>query len=187
MRIGGPIKAYELLGLFLFLRYGIKKPRDLVTKGFFIMFVISPILSWFNSWFVDIPISYYVRYPEAIHSVKFGGRMYSFFQLILSIASYCVVYNIIYSKNLWLRFDHWIRTLIRIGVVISIIGMIDAFFFNFIAILPDFVQNIGEYKGRNNGLFLEPSMYVLYQTWITLFSFVYRHKFRGNEGGIFVY
>lgn len=186
MRIGGPIKVYELLGLFLLMRYGIKKPRDLVTWGMFIMFVLSPILSWFNSWFVDIPISYYSRYPEASNSVKFGGRIYSFFQLLFSIVSYCVAYNIIYSKNLWIRFDRWIRTLIKIGVVISIVGMIDAFVFNPIAMLPDFIQNVGEYKGRNNGLFLEPGMYVLYQTWITLFSFVYRDRFRGNGGGIFM-
>lgn len=187
MRIGGPIKVYELLGLFLLMRYGIKKPRDLVTWGMFVMFVLSPILSWFNSWFVDIPISYYSRYPEAANSVKFGGRTYSFFQLLFSIVSYCVAYNIIYSKNLWVRFDRWIRTLIKIGVVISIIGMIDAFIFNPIAMLPDFIQNVGEYEGRNNGLFLEPSMYVLYQTWITLFAFVYRNKFRGNRGGYFLW
>ena len=187
VRIGGPIRVYELLGLLLLVRYGIQKPKDMVTWGMFIMFVLSPILSYLHSWFVDIPISYYRRYPEAVDSFKFGGRTYSCFQMLFSIVSYCVACNIVYSKNLWVRFDKWIRTLIKIGVVISIIGLIDAFVFNPIAMLPSFVQNVGEYKGRNNGLFLEPSMYVLYQTWMVLFSYVYRKKFKGNHGKIFLW
>ena len=187
VRIGGPIRVYELLGLLLLVRHGVQKPKDLVTWGMFIMFVLSPVLSYLHSWFVDIPASYYRRYPEAINSFKFGGRTYSCFQMLFSIVSYCVAYNIIYSKNLWVRFDKWIRILIKIGVVISIIGMMDAFVFNLIALLPGFVQNIGEYKGRNNGLFLEPSMYVLYQTWIVLFSYAYRKKFKGNRGKMFLW
>lgn len=77
-----------MLGLLLLMRHGVQKPKDLVTLGMFIMFVLSPILSYLHSWFVDIPISYYHRYPEAVNSLNFGGRTYSRFQIAHSLCTF---------------------------------------------------------------------------------------------------
>lgn len=186
LRIGGPIRIYEIIGLLMLLLFGVKKPTDLLTWGFFILFVLSPIISFINSFFVDIPPSFFTRYPAAHSSFKFSGRTYSVFQLLFSIVCYVVVREIIVSKNIWVNFSKWSKRLVVIGFYISIIGILNAFVYNAISKLPEFIQNIGEYKFRNNGLFLEPSMYVLYQTWIVLLSFVHRKNFANSRGTIYL-
>lgn len=184
LRLGGPLRMYEILGLILLIRFGFKKPKGILWWGAFLMFVVSPLVSFLNSFFIGIPLSYYTRYPEAAHTFKFSGHLFSCLQVLFSIMCFCVSMHIYKEDKLYQQIDKWMPKVVLIGTAIAIYGIISLFTVNVIALyLPKFIQGIGNYVDkRNSGFFMEPGMYVLYQSWITLFCFYYRKKWgwKGN-------
>lgn len=183
INLGGSFKIYELLGFIYFCRNGLVWPKNFIYYSFFILFVLSPTLSWICAFISGIPESFFVKYPEAIGTFKYGSLKYSFFQLIFMYVNFSVISGIYRERYIYENINSLIKKIIIIGTAISIYSIISCLTIDVIATyLPDSIQHKAIYHFRSCGMSLEPSFYVLYQAWVTIFSFYNKKCFKNNYG-----
>lgn len=178
INIGGCFKIYELLGLLLTIRYRWNFKKILFSLSGFVFFVLSPIVSFCISIFRERPHTYYDLFPETVGSFKFDSFIYPLLQTIFMIANFAVIIHIINEKKLYLNFRDLQKTIVIVGSVIAGISLFNCCFIDLFNYIPTFLHNKHSYIFRSSGFSIEPSTYVLYQTWIVLFTFFSKEYFR---------
>lgn len=182
INIGGKLKIYDLLGIYILFKYKHSCPKNFTMLGFLILFIVSPLLSFISSLFIEIPSNFYFKYPEALNSIKFGSKIFSILQMLFAFYNFAVVVAIYREKSLYENLSSWMRKIIIIATAISVYSIISAFTIDVIATyFPKIIQNFAKQPFRSHGFFMEPGYYIPYQTWITLFAFALRKTFKyGN-------
>ena len=180
INVGGSLKIYEVLALLILLLYRPKIKWDTITIGLFILFVFSPLLSFFNSLlFLNRPDIFFVHYKEARDSLKFDNPLYTFLQLIYMFFNFAVIIAIIKNDYIYINIDKIVKKVVWVGTFISIYSLICFIIdYNPILQLPNSIQKISLYHYRTLGFSQEPSFYVLFQGWIVLFSFYLKDKMK---------
>ena len=178
LRIGGSFKIYELLSLILLLKFRNHGFWTSKLIALWVLFVLSPIVSFCYSWlFLDIPSDFYLRYPEATESFKFGNRIFSVLQIIYMLFCFSALSGIYRERRLYKYFDYLRRYIVIIGTCIAVYSLFALFVYDPIPYLPSFLQNKSVYDFRSSGLSQEPGNYVIYQVWVVLFTYYAKELF----------
>ena len=181
IRIGGSFKIYELLAICL-LGVNLFTPTKSRYSSYinlytFCFFIVSPLLSYISSYiFLDYPSGFYRTYEDT-DSFKFNYWIFPGLQLVYMFFNYTAFNSIVKSKKIYDYFTDIIKICIWIGTGIAAYSLFAMFIVDFIAKLPEFLQNKHEYGFRSTGLSQEPSFYVLYQTWVVLMIFYSKNLF----------
>lgn len=186
INIFGCFKSYEILGLFLLSKFKWKYKSCLFSNGAFIFFVLSPIISFFFSLIIGRPDSYYKLYPEIIGSIKFDSIIFPLLQMIFMMLNFVVLAQIISNNNYYKQFDTIRKNLVYIGTLIAFCSLFNMFVFDIFQYLPSIIQNKHHYNFRSSGFSIEPSSYVLYQTWIVLYTYHSKDLFKKKTWKIFI-
>lgn len=187
INIFGCFKIYELLGLFLLSKFKWQYKSCLFSNGAFIFFVLSPIVSFFFSIIMERPYSYYELYPDTIGTIKFDSMIFPLLQMVFMMLNFVVLAQIVSNKNYYRQFDTIRKNLVYIGTFIAFCSLFNMFVFDVFQYLPSIIQNKHHYDFRSSGFSIEPSSYVLYQTWITLFTFYSKELFRKKTWRVFMF
>ena len=179
IRIGGSFKIYELLALILLLKFKSPAVKDLTQTCLWILFILSPIVSFIHYiLFLGTPKTFYLHYPTAIGSFKFDSILFTILQIVYMLFCYSAISKIYKDKWLYHNFNKLRKTITIVGTSIAIYSLFALFVYDPVPHLPTFVQNKGIFFFRSGGLSQEPSMYVIYQTWIVLFNYYSKDLFR---------
>lgn len=178
-RIGGSFKIYELLALILLLKYKNPPIKDFKQFLLLVLFVVSPVISFIHFVLcLDIPKTFYLHYPEVIGSFKFDSILFTVLQIIYMLFCYSALSKIYKDHWLYINFDKLRKTTVIIGTCIAIYSLFAIFIYDPIPYLPNFIQNKSIYIFRSGGLSQEPSIYIIYQTWIVLFNYYSKDLFK---------
>lgn len=185
IKIGGEstFKIYELLGLILLMQ-GIKYRKMIFLQCCFIYFIIAPCLSLLWGWLVlGYPTGFFVRYAHEpiLQSLRFNYYIFPVFCLMLMFANYCAIYSIVTSDWIYRNVYKVLRLFVYVGTVISLFSLLTLAGYNIRSILPSFLYNSRNYVDiRSSGFSLEPSNYIIYQTWVVIFILAIRNQFKGT-------
>lgn len=178
INVGGSLKIYEILGLFMLLYYGINAKCDVISRLLLGLFVVSPILSLVSFYICDDVSSFYHVYGETRDSFRFNIFIFPILQLLYMLMNYVVYYNLYYTKTLYYRFETIKKWIILGGTLIAVYSILSLFVGDIITLLPNFIQNKHVYGSfRASGFSQEPSSYVFYQGWIILMLYYSKHSF----------
>lgn len=190
LRIGGSFKLYEILAIFvliydvLIFLSGNKSTKQIASNNakqlsimLLLFFIMSPLISYVTAIFNDYPYEFFVKYPDEESSFRFNYYFFPLLTLVYMFFNYSVFNGIMQSDRIYERFEKVIKVSIYIGSFIAIYALFAIFVYDFVAKLPDFLQNKKSYIMRANGFSQEPGAYVLYQSWIVLFTFFSRNLF----------
>lgn len=182
IRIVGAFKIYELFALILFLKYRTYVISDLRMFSLWVLFVLSPIISYVVSFFfIDIPNSFFITYKEARGSFKFDNPFFPLMQLVYMLFCYATLFTIYTENRLYENFERLHKCIVYVGTGIAIYSLFSLFVWDPVLALPSFIQKKTQYTFRSGGLSQEPSNYVIYQTWITLFVYYSKEFFTKNK------
>lgn len=181
---GSTFKIYELLGLILLMQ-GIKCRRMMLfLQCCFFYFIIAPCLSLLWGWLVlGYPtgfFDYFVGNPE-LDSFKLNYYIFPVFCLIFMFANYCAIYGIVTNNWIYRNVHRVIRVFVYVGTVISLFSLLTIIGFDIRSILPAALYTSRGYIDvRSSGFSLEPSSYIIYQTWVVIFILAIRNHFKGK-------
>lgn len=183
LRIGGSLKLYEIIAIilviFIIITAKIKPKIDLISALVKTLFVISPIISLTYAYiFLDYPTSFYTTYRNEHLSLKFSYSFFPILQLLYMFFNYAVIITIYKNDILYEKLDKLIKTFVIIGTCIAIYSLFSMFVIDLVPLLPELIQYKQPYIMRSTGLSQEPSFYVLYQSWVTLFTYYSKRYFR---------
>ena len=179
IRIGGSLNIYELLSFILLIKYRNYGFWNGKLIALWVLFVLSPLISYgYSSLFLDIPYSFYLQYPEAKESFKFGNSFFSVLQVIYMLFCFTALSGIYRERKLYEHFDSLRKYIVLIGTGIALYSLFALFVYDPITHLPSFLQNKTIYTFRSGGLSQEPGNYVLYQGWVVLFSYYAKDLFK---------
>lgn len=187
VRVGGSFRLYELLALALLMvsiaSRSIFRQRELWSFAFL---VFSPVLSlvvFWVAWKDDIS-GYYERFGVLgqLRYTTWAATVVPCFYFLLCWVAFSEISR---SKALFSRRELVIRWIVYSGNFIGLFALFAAFMNGVLGVqtpiqlLPEFVQNVGKisYGFRAYGFSQEPSFYVLYQGWVILLTYYYRHLF----------
>lgn len=173
LRIGGSFKLYELLALLLLIidllfihRLKLAGPVALIAFGFFI---ISPIISYcYSNLILSYPSGYYLKYPEAASYFKFNYYAFPLLLMVYMFFNFSAFNEIALSSHVYVKLNKILKVSVVIATCIAVYSITVMFTGDFILKLPSYIQNKRYYAFRSSGFSQEPSIYVLYQTWICL-------------------
>lgn len=181
INVGGTLKLYEILALIILFFYWPKFEWNWTMAGFFLLFVISPILSFaYSSLFLEKPLVFFYRYSESRGSFRFDNFGFNVLQVIFMFFNFAVVAAIANNKWIFLHMPAILKKSLYIGTGIALFSL--ACFVvndNPIYYLPKWIHHLTRYYYRVQGLSQEPSFYVLYQCWIVIINFYLKDKFNG--------
>ncbi|CAG9888850.1 hypothetical protein BOVA604_197 [Bacteroides ovatus] len=181
LRIGGSFKIYELLSLILLLKYRNHGFWNSKLIALWVLFVFSPIISFcYSFFFLDIPPDFYLRYPEAKESFKFGNSFFAVLQIVYMLFCFAALAGVYRERNLYKYFNHLRKYIVIIGTCIAVYSLFALFIYDPILDLPSFLQHKSEYDFRSSGLSQEPGNYVVYQVWVVLFTYYAKNLFSKN-------
>lgn len=187
IRLGGSFKIYELLAFILLLKFKSPPIKNYKLIFLWILFVASPIISFVHfALFLNIPKSFYMHYPEVIGSFKFDSILFTVLQVVYMLFCFSTLSNIYQSQWLYANFNKLRKAVVIVGTCIAIYSLIAVFIYDPIPYLPNFIQNKSIYLFRSSGLSQEPSMYVIYQTWVVLFNFYSKDLFKKHTWKIMI-
>lgn len=184
IKIGGSLKIYEVAAILLMLVLIINQLqyKPILKTAMiipFLLFVVSPILSTaFAYIFLSYPNSFFLYYPGTQGSFKFNYYVFPLLQILYSLFNFTVINAIYTDKHLLPNLDKLLKFFVIVGSIISVYSLISFFTVDIITLLPSFIQNKSIYQFRTTGISKEPSGYVFYQGWITLFTFAIRNQFK---------
>ncbi|MEH0876406.1 O-antigen ligase family protein [Pectobacterium cacticida] len=195
IRVGGSFKVYELFAFFLFflsLASGsIGKQKELFSLLFFVLSPLISLLFFYVAWSDDIN-GYYERFGnkyEFRYNVYVATLVPCFYYFLCWIAfSEISKSDVLYSNRYSI-----IKKIILIGHFIGWYSLSTAFLNSVVGLpslvqmLPEWLQNVGgeNYGFRAFGFSQEPSFYVLFQGWVFLLTYHYRHLWGKFLGGFF--
>lgn len=178
INVGGSLKIYELLGLFLLCLYGIGWGKNILIHLLFFFFVLSPIMSLLSFYLMDAEVSsFYRAYPVVKDKFRFNIFIFPFLQLLYMLTNYTVCYYLYFDRKLYRNFETVKKWMVIVGFWISVYSLISMFTVDVVTKLPEFIQNKHGYEFRSSGFSQEPSSYVLYQGWIVLITFYSKNSF----------
>ena len=180
INIFGCFKSYELLGLFLLSQFKWQYKSCLFSNGAFIFFVLSPAISFLFSLIIGRPESYYQLYPDVIGSIKYDSIIFPILQMIFMMLNFVVLSQLVQNKIYYKQFDIIRKNLVKVGSFIAFCSLFNMFVIDIFQYLPSIIQNKHHYDFRSSGFSIEPSSYVLYQTWIVLFTYYSKDLFKRN-------
>lgn len=180
---GSTFKIYELLGLILLMQ-GIKYRKMIFLQCCFFYFIIAPCLSLLWGWLVlGYPTGFFdhfAGYPT-LHSLKLNYYIFPFFCLIFMFANYCAIYSIVTNDWIYRNVYKVLRLFVYVGTVISLFSLLTLIGFDIRSILPAALYTSRGYiDARSSGFCLEPSSYIIYQTWVVIFTLAIRNQFKGK-------
>lgn len=174
IRVGGSLKLYEVFALALMaVMLLTARPTQIriFTLLAFLFFVVSPVFSYLYSvFFLGYPKGFYLQYPGAA-GFKFNFYLFPVLQLLYMFFNFAAIEGIYSSRKLYAYFEQIVKNMVIVGTIISVYSITASLTVDVIHMLPNFIQNKALYHFRSSGLSQEPSFYVLYQSWICLFSF----------------
>lgn len=181
VRVGGSFKVYELIAVILLLISTFKlSDTGKIPKITFIallFFIVSPVISFiYSNFFLPYPSGFFSHYADTSTSFKYNYYIFPVLQLFLMCLCVFIFSNIIAAESLYFNFDKLLKSCIFFGTIICFYSFIALNGFDFVASLPNFIQNKFP-QVRATGLSQEPGTYVLYQTWITLFVIYSKHLY----------
>ena len=185
LNIGVNIKLYEILGIILLFTYkSIRPKRNIAYIGFLILFVISPIASLIHFLIsVDIPESFYAKYPDAMNSLKYSrGSIFPILILIYMFYNYAVVCGLYHEGKIFYRFNKLVKWIVYIGTLIAVYSIFSVVIGkDLVTYLPSIIQEKRNYINRTTGFCAEAGSYAFYQTWVTLFCFFGKKNFKPTK------
>lgn len=187
IRLGGSFRLYELFAVLLLLSSlacgSLFKQRELWSTFFFVVApVLSATLFWLG-WKDDIR-GYYESFGVR-GEFRYGVFVAVAVPLLYYILSGVAFTEISKSRLIFERRETVVVFFVLVGNAIAIVALLSSLMNGMfgiatpIQLLPDFIQNVGKlsYGFRTYGFSQEPSFYVLYQGWVFLITYAYRHQF----------
>lgn len=127
---------------------------------------------------------YFVGNPE-LDSFKLNYYIFPVFCLIFMFANYCAIYGIVTNNWIYRNVHRVIRVFVYVGTVISLFSLLTIIGFDIRSILPAALYTSRGYIDvRSSGFSLEPSSYIIYQTWVVIFILAIRNHFKESYIGM---
>lgn len=96
-------------------------------------------------------------------------------------ANYCAIYSIVTNDWIYRNVYKVLRLFVYVGTVISLFSLLTLIGFDIRSILPAALYTSRGYiDARSSGFCLEPSSYIIYQTWVVIFTLAIRNQFKGK-------
>lgn len=176
---GSTFKIYDFLSALLAIKYKISI-NDFFTFITLILFVIAPTISTLYGYIIiGYPDNFFIHYRyehQVLNSLKFNYYFFPIFQLLFMFLNFIVIMSIYQCKKIYENLHKIIKAVVIAGTTISIISLLSFWGINLIKLFPSIINGIRFYENRNQGFSVEPGNYVLYQTWILLFT-IYSKQF----------
>jgi len=171
---GSSFKLYDLFSGILLWKKGLIISKDKLMRMIYLLFVVLPLLSLIISYIaIGYPEGFFRKYSSdsTIGSLKFNYYFFPLFQYIMMILCYTAIINVYYCEYIYNNIHKLITGIVKIGSFIAIISLFNLFVTNIFHYVPSFISSIRTYSSRSQGFSIEPSSYVLYQSWIVLLCF----------------
>lgn len=170
---GSSFKIYELLGLIiLFIGFRIDK-KNAFLKACACFFLLCPFVSLLWGWtYMGYPYHYFARFAtdSASHGFKFNYYIFPILALIFMFANYAVFRTIIRNERLYRNIRSTLISFSIIGTIISIFSLLAMLGLDIKHFIPMLSSVHDIYDGKRSlGFSMEPSMYIIYQTWVIMF------------------
>lgn len=187
LNVAGSLKIYDVLG-FILLAYTIAAPSKFNKQKTsnvlaFSFFIVIPICSYLYSIvFLDYPTGFFSRWASSklvyLSTFKLNYYLFPLFQMLLLAMNYVVFINFTNNNTLYRNFGKILKGAITMGTIISCYSIFASYVYDFIPYLPHAIQAQPVLLGRSRGFSQEPSVYALYQSWITVFVFYSKHLYK---------
>ncbi len=182
INIGGSFKLYEIAALllcFIFIFYDRPKIYGNLSAILFCFFVVVPTISLLFYLLDDSKYEYYIRFPEAVNSLRTNVIvapiiLLGYYIFCWTFINYTTVSCILYQNKVKL-----IRIFVITGTIVAIYN-IYTYIFCYILQLPDIIPPFLDFRntptqvtGRFCGFSSEPGTYIVIQTWVVYYLFFY--------------
>lgn len=179
IRLGGSFRLYEIIAVFLLMLFIKSKSAKFkrIDILLLMLFGLSPIISLISSWIQNgYPYSFYHEYPYIVGDFRFNF-LYSPFPNFPLFLNFVVIRYFVSVHEYW-DYKRYIKAFVIVGTIIASYSLFSFFTdTNIIRVLPSSFQHVSEYHFRTSGFSQEPGCYVLYQSWVVLFSIYIRDCF----------
>ena len=185
IRLGGSFRLYEIIAVFLLMLFIKSKSAKFkrIDILLLMLFGLSPIISLISSWIQNgYPYSFYHEYPYIVGDFRFNFFIFPFLQIFLCFLNFVVIRYFVSVHEYW-DYKRYIKAFVIVGTIIASYSLFSFFTdTNIIRVLPSSFQHVSEYHFRTSGFSQEPGCYVLYQSWVVLFSIYIRDCFSPKKG-----
>jgi len=185
LSIGAVFKMYDLLSIVL-LVFWLVRGKYIIPKGVtlaaFLLFVVSPILSYLFSLVYDYN-GFVSKYGDLI-SLKSTPYIGSLFVMIFYILTWVALAFVISNKYVFQKRDALLKVFVIMGSVVAIYSLYGSFAVNLLGfpdIVPSFLDNRNfppSKAFRATGFSNEPGSYILMQGWNILILFFKKDLFQ---------
>ena len=185
IRLGGSFRLYEIIAVFLLMLFIKSKSAKFkrIDILLLMLFGFSPIISLISNWIQNgYPYSFYHEYPYIVGDFRFNFFIFPFLQIFLCFLNFVVIRYFVSVHEYW-DYKRYIKAFVIVGTIIAPYSLFSFFTdTNIIRVLPSSFQHVSEYHFRTSGFSQEPGCYVLYQSWVVLFSIYIRDCFSPKKG-----
>ena len=185
IRLGGSFRLYEIIAVFLLMLFIKSKSAKFkrIDILLLMLFGLSPIISLISSWIQNgYPYSFYHEYPYIVGDFRFNFFIFPFLQIFLCFLNFVVIRYFVSVHEYW-DYKRYIKAFVIVGTIIASYSLFSFFTdTNIIRVLPYLFNMFQNIISEHSGFSHEPGCYVLYQSWVVLFSIYIRDCFSPKKG-----
>lgn len=177
INLGSSLKIYDLLSPILLIIIILKSSTKMPKLVFllFVFFVLSPLVSNLYNLSNETVSSYYIRFPEAIGSMRFNKNLSPWVIWIYDILCWVTIFQISCSEYVYKNKIIFIRLYVNIGILVCIYSLYGVVFVHLLG-FPDIIPSIVDLRNtkpdssmRPAGFSSEPGTYIIMLCWQLLF------------------